>query len=566
MKNFWKSLMIVLVSVFALASCEDVPAPYPNPDNGENGGGNTNEEVAPAGEGTLENPYNVAGVLAYIEGLGADVESSTAVYVKGKVLSNNTSEATITQYGNMTFDIIDEGNTSKTFKAFQVYGPGNKKFTAVDQIKEGDEVIVYGKVVNYKGNTPETVGKGQAYVVSINDNGNAGGDTPGEEATAITCAKAMEICAALADGATSTETYSITGYITDVFADINYNQQSFWMSDNNDGQKMVQAYWANLPGGVSAFTVKSKVKITGKLLKFVKNGEVITEVKNADVEILEQGGDTPDTPSGDIKHITIAEFLSKADTENAYELTGTVRNISNTTYGNFDLVEGDASIYIYGLLDKDGNTKNFASLGISEGDEVTLTGVYLLYNDKPEIKNAQFVSVKKAEGGNETPDTPGEGEVSSLQNGGFENWVNDSEPTGWKSASTASSASLSKSTDAHSGDFAVSVTGVASSNKRLATKELTLEAGSYKFSFYAKSTKSDKCQTRPGYVPVTNGSVGNYNYGDYTNLKSSGWTLVEYEFTLDTTTTVCLVIMNPKNSSYSETQDILVDDATLVKK
>ena len=67
MKNFWKSLMIVLVSVFALASCEDVPAPYPNPDNGENGGGNTNEEVAPAGEGTLENPYNVAGVLAYIE-------------------------------------------------------------------------------------------------------------------------------------------------------------------------------------------------------------------------------------------------------------------------------------------------------------------------------------------------------------------------------------------------------------------------------------------------------------------------------------------------------------------
>ena len=53
MKNFWKSLMIVLVSVFALASCEDVPAPYPNPDNGENGGGNTNEEVAPSGEGTF---------------------------------------------------------------------------------------------------------------------------------------------------------------------------------------------------------------------------------------------------------------------------------------------------------------------------------------------------------------------------------------------------------------------------------------------------------------------------------------------------------------------------------
>ena len=565
MKKFWKSMMIVLVSVFALASCEDVPAPYPNPDQGENNGGNTNEEVAPEGDGTLATPFNVAAALAYIETLGADVESPAAVYIKGKVLSNSTTESTITQYGNMTFDIIDEGNTAKTFKAFQVYGPGNKKFTSVDQIKEGDEVIVYGKVVNYKGNTPETVGKGQAYVVSINGNGNTGGGTPGD-VIEVSCAKAIELCNALENGATSTETYSITGYITDVYATVSNNQQSFWMSDNNDGQKMVQAFWANLPAGVAAFTTGSKVKITGKLLKYVKNDEVITEVKNADVQILEQGSDTPDTPSGDIKHITIEEFLSKADTENAYELTGVVRNISNTTYGNFDLVEGDASIFIYGLLDKDGNTKNFASLGISEGDEVTLTGVYVLYNDKAEIKNAQFVSVKKAEGGNETPDTPGEGEASTLQNGGFESWVSDSEPTGWKSTSTASSASLSKSTDAHSGNFAVSVAGVASSNKRLATKELTLEAGSYKFSFYAKSTTSDKCQTRPGFVPVTNGSVGNYNYGDYTNLKSSEWTLVEHEFTLDTPTTVCLVIMNPKNSSYSESQAILVDDATLVKK
>ena len=221
MKNFWKSLMIVLVSVFALASCEDVPAPYPNPDNGENGGGNTNEEVAPAGEGTLENPYNVAGVLAYIEGLGADVESSTAVYVKGKVLSNNTSEATITQYGNMTFDIIDEGNTSKTFKAFQVYGPGNQKFTAVSQIKEGDEVIVYGKVVNYKGNTPETVGKGQAYVVSINGKeempepgeDNPGGDTPGGDTPNEGADASFVMASAFPDCNTNTDagTFTLAG-------------------------------------------------------------------------------------------------------------------------------------------------------------------------------------------------------------------------------------------------------------------------------------------------------------------------------------------------------------------
>lgn len=163
---------------------------------------------------------------------------------------------------------------------------------------------------------------------------------------------------------------------------------------------MVQAYWANLPQGVEAFTKGSKVKITGKLLKYKNSSnEVITEVKNADVEIIEQGSSTPDIPTGDAKHITISEFLSKKDIQTTYELTGTVKNIANTTYGNFDLVEGNAKIYIYGLLDKDGNTKNFASLGISEGDEVTLTGVYSEYNGSPQIKNAQFVSVKKGSGG-----------------------------------------------------------------------------------------------------------------------------------------------------------------------
>lgn len=230
------------------------------------------------------------------------------------------------------------------------------------------------------------------------------GDTPDKpvvEIKEITCAQAMELCNALEDGATSEETYSITGYITDVFANVSKGQQSFWLSDQNDGQKMVQAYWANLPEGVESFTKGSKVTITGKLLKYLKDGEVITEVKNADVEILEQGGGS--TPGGDVKHISVSEFLSKKDTETTYELTGVVKNIQNTTYGNFDLLEGDAKIYIYGLLDKDGNAKNFASLGISEGDEVTLTGVYSEFNNSPQIKNAQFVSVKKGQGGGENP-------------------------------------------------------------------------------------------------------------------------------------------------------------------
>ena len=421
MKTTLKNILLATLSAFAFTCCEDVPAPYEIP------GKETKEpdkEILPQGDGTLENPYNVAGVLAYISTLQADVESDKAVYVKGKVATNQTDEATITQHGNMSFTMIDEGNKSKTFLAWQVMGPGKKKFTSTSQIKTGDEVIVCGKVINYKGNTPETVNKGQAYVYSINGN-SEGGDTPPpssstkeapltvaqaksgsgnnyvkgyivgyvngtklvddskfeipssaetevlladspdendpanvlpvqlpvgdvrtalelsanpgnlkkevllygsletyfgtigmkstswgklgettfgtdpeggqgggggtEEGTPVTCAQAVEHTNALADGATSTETYTITGYITEVVGTVSKNQQSFWMADTKDGGQVFYSFWANLPEGVTEFVKDTKVKITGQLIKYVKNNVVTPEMKNATVEILEAG-------------------------------------------------------------------------------------------------------------------------------------------------------------------------------------------------------------------------------------------------------------------------------------
>ncbi len=52
------------------------------------------------------------------------------------------------------------------------------------QIKVGDEVVIYGKLVNYRGNTPETQ-QNESYIYSLNgktsDDGSGGGggtDTP----------------------------------------------------------------------------------------------------------------------------------------------------------------------------------------------------------------------------------------------------------------------------------------------------------------------------------------------------------------------------------------------------
>ena len=103
-------------------------------------------------------------------------------------------------------------------------------------------------------------------------------------------------------------------------------------------------------------------------------------------------------------------------------------------------------------------------------------------------------------------------------------------------------------------------------NRRLATQEITLKAGTYSFSFYAKASTTEPCQSRCGFVPVNaDNAVGTYKYGDYVNINNINWTLITYDFVLTEETTLCLIIMNPKNSTYSVSQDIMVDDAVLTK-
>lgn len=238
-----------------------------------------------------------------------------------------------------------------------------------------------------------------------------GGDEPGTETTEITCAKAVELCAALADGASSAETYAITGYITDVYPTVSNGQQSFWMSDKNDGQKVVQAYWANLPEGVEKFTAGSKVKITGKLLKYVKDGNVTTEIKNATVEILEQGGDQP----GDVVVATATEAAKlcndlddNATSDKTYEVTGYITSVVGSVSRN------QQSFWLADTKDG-GKVLNAFYANLPEGVEaftvgskVKITGKLTKYVKDgavtPEIKNADVVIIEQ--GGGETPEQP----------------------------------------------------------------------------------------------------------------------------------------------------------------
>ena len=130
------------------------------------------------GDGTLESPFNVAGVVEYVNELGADVVSPKKVFVEGIISA--VDEEFNTQYGNGAFKISDDGSTSGAqFTAYRVLYLGNKKFAAGDtQIKVGDEVIIYGNVVNYDGKKPET---NSAFLYSLNGVDKGGAEDAGQE-------------------------------------------------------------------------------------------------------------------------------------------------------------------------------------------------------------------------------------------------------------------------------------------------------------------------------------------------------------------------------------------------
>ncbi len=92
---------------------------------------------------------------------------------------------------------------------------------------------------------------------------------------------------------------------------------------------------------------------------------------------------------------TCAEIIAGPDSK-TYRVTGTVTSIANTQYGNWYLQDATGTVYIYGTLDAKGNEKNFLSLGIEVGDEVTVEGPKTTYNGTVELVNVTVLKINKS--------------------------------------------------------------------------------------------------------------------------------------------------------------------------
>ena len=96
----------------------------------------------------------------------------------------------------------------------------------------------------------------------------------------------------------------------------------------------------------------------------------------------------------EIKNVSVTEFLSSPVSDlQKYRLTGTIENLTNTTFGNFDLVDETGSVYVYGLKkDENASNQSFSELGLKEGDVVTLVGTRGEHNGDPQVANAYYES------------------------------------------------------------------------------------------------------------------------------------------------------------------------------
>jgi len=202
--------------------------------------------------GTIEKPYSVAEAIKAAQG------GTGEVYVKGVVCK--VSSIDTGNYGNATYYISDDGTDANSLQIFRGYYLNNEKFTAEDQLKVGDEVIVVGKLLTYNG---------QAEM----DKGN----------------------------------------------------------------------YVYAKSGTAAY-----------ILNFGTDGET-------------------------------------------YTVKGIVKSMKSTTYGNYYIEDETGEIYIYGTLDADGNSKNFESLGIEEGDLIEVKGERSTYNGVGQLKNVTVLSITKAE-------------------------------------------------------------------------------------------------------------------------------------------------------------------------
>ncbi len=197
--------------------------------------------VLPHGENP-DDPFNVAEAIAKCKAIGPTTDG-VIYYAKGVISSISSIDTG--SYGNATFNISDDGTDENAITCYRSFFLDNAKFTSEDQIKVGDEVIITGKLVNYKETTPEF--SGNVYIYAL----KKGSNDPGTKNNPFTPEEAI----AYIDGG-GTDAVYVKGIVSELVKtgfDPAYGNGSFWISSDGtkagDYLKDFEAYQVNYLGG-----------------------------------------------------------------------------------------------------------------------------------------------------------------------------------------------------------------------------------------------------------------------------------------------------------------------------
>ena len=421
---------------FTFTSCEDVPSPF-----GEivKPSGEEKVVIDPAGSGTEKDPYNVAAVLEVCSGLASGTQTDKDVYVKG-IVSEIKDIDTSGTYGNATYWISDDADgKANKFYIYRGYGLGGKKFTeGATPVQVGDKVVIKSPVMNYSG-TYETV-QNKCIIVELNgvkDSGSGGGDTPsgtdiGSKDAPITCAKALELIKALADGGESDGKAFVKGKVIKVTTNQEnfekYGNLNYLISDDGSEANAITVYSGDgLNGekfkGITDLAAGDEVIVYGKLYKYVnKSGQMTPEINKGNylVSLVKGsggGGDTPTPTAGDgdgseAKPYNVTAAIAKAEQTGVYVkgfIVGFVDGQAYDTGATFsDAATGKTNVLIAASASETDPTKcmpvQLPNGAIREGlnlqdnkgnykKEVTLYGDIATYFRVPGIKNTTYALI-----------------------------------------------------------------------------------------------------------------------------------------------------------------------------
>ena len=330
--------------------------------------------VTPSGNGTASSPYNVAAALekakslqAYNSGDELTSSNSAEVYTAGKVVSVEIDPS----FGNATYYISADGTSTVQLEVYRGKYLEGVSFTTKDQLKAGDDVVVFGTIVNFKGDTPEyTTG---SKLVSVN------GETKAPE---IDYSKfPMTTVAAFIEKAATGEYYRLKGKVS------RFNSEYCSFDLEDESGKIYVYSVTNKDEWKSKISNGGTVELAGLYTLYTNKNTGATqhEVVNAQILSFEEG-QAEDYNAAEPK--TVAEFIAAAKKTTYFKLTGTVSKF-NAQYCSFDLTDDSGTIYVYSVANKDEWSSK-----ISNGGTVTLAGKYDYYASKEqhEVIEAQILS------------------------------------------------------------------------------------------------------------------------------------------------------------------------------